>query len=185
MSGSTTATVISLVAGLASTAVGTVGAIEASNAQKNQAEYQADMAEYNADIAEGNAQIAEEEGRRAKREADQAATRKRQETALLVGNQRARQGASGAQVDAGSNLDLNLDTIEKGELDALQIEEQGQLQELNKQHDAWNLRNQGAKDQSTANLYANKANQYSPLLSASPTVISGTKKASGDFINLF
>ena len=67
--------------------------------------------------------------------------RKRQETSLLVGKQRAQAGASGAQIDSGSHLDSQLDLREKGELDALSIEEQGERAAYNQEVQAWNQRN--------------------------------------------
>ncbi len=167
-----TTTIIGTVAALASSAVGVASSVEQSNNQKAQLQHQADLAEYNAKLTEDKAQITEDEGRRAKREADEAATRKRQEAALMVGSQRSKQGASGAQVDIGSNLDLNLDTTERGELNALQQEEQGKWQDHNKKLEAWNLRSQGTLDQLSADAYNKKAQQYSPLLNSAPTLLN-------------
>ncbi len=182
--GSTTAAVIGAIAAVSSAAVGVVTNIEQTNVKKAQAEYSADMAEYNAKVAEGNAQIAEEAGRQAKKEADENATRKRQETALLIGKQRATQAASGAQVGVGSSLDANLDIAERGELDALQLEEQGKWQNYNKKIDAWGARNQGAALQSQASMYSNQANSYSPLLENSKTLLSAGNKTTNQFIKM-
>ncbi len=179
-----TTTIIGTAAALATSAVGVAKSLEQSNNQKAQLEHEANLAEYNAQITEDKAQIVEEEGKQAKREADEAATRKRQEAALMVSSQRSKQGASGAQVDVGSNLDLNLDTVERGELDALQLEEQGKLQGHNKQLQAWNLRNQGTIDQLAADTYSDKAKEYSPMLNSAPTLINEGKKSANAFINL-
>ncbi len=176
--------IIGAVTALAGSAMSVASGMEQTNAQQEHAKYQASMAEYNAKVAEGNAQIAEDEGKRAKQAADEAATRKRQETSLLIGQQRAKQGASGAQVNIGSNLDTNLDFAERGELDALQLEEQGKWQDYNKRIDAQNHRNQAGVLQTQATNYSNQANQYSPLLSNGQTLLTGIKKTSTDFINL-
>ncbi len=178
------ASAIAAITAVAGTAVSVATSVEQSNTQRRQAEYQADMSKYNAKVAEGNAQLAEQEGQRAKQEAHKAATRKRQETSLLIGQQRAKQGASGSQVDAGSNLDFNLDLAERGELDAMQIKEQGKWQDYNKKLDAWGTRSQGAIHTSQANKFSNQANQYSPFLSNGKTLLSDIENTSGQFINL-
>ncbi len=167
---------VSVVAALASTAMTVASSVEQSNTQREQADYQAGMAEYNAKVAENNARYAEDEGKQLKQQADEAATRKRQETALLIGQQRAKQGASGAVIDVGSNLDLSLDTAERGELDALQLEEQGYWQDYNKRLDAQNYRSQGAVANSQADMYSSKANQYSPMLQTGNTILTGANK---------
>lgn len=53
--------------------------------------------------------------------------------------------SSTPQVDAGAALDLNLDTTEKGELDALALQEQGLQQDYMKRVEAWNLREQAVQ----------------------------------------
>ncbi len=179
--GTTTMAVISTVTAIASAAMGTYGAVQQSQAQKDQAKYQSDMAEYNAKIAEQQAQMAEYEGAEVKREAYEAGVKKRQEAAQIVGSQRASQAASGAVVDAGSALDVNLDTTEKGELDALQLQEQGAWQDYNKRIDAWSYRNQSAASQSQSAMYSNKASQYSPFLDGADSLLSSMKKVGSGF----
>ncbi len=173
--------IISAVAGIGGTAVGVYSAFQQADAQKAQAEYQADMANYNAQVAEGNAQMAEYEGKEIQRQAYEDSLKKRQEAAHIVGTQRAQQAASGAQVDVGSALDLNLDTAEKGELDALAIQEQGQWGDYNKKIDAWNLRSQGAKSEAESKKYSIQAQQVSPFLKATPTLLSGMKQVGTSF----
>ncbi len=174
--GTTAMAVISAVTAIASAAMGTYGAVQQANAQKQQAEYQSDMAAYGAQVAEQQAQMAEYEGAELKRQAYEDGVKKRQEAAKIVGAQRAGQAASGVAVDVGSALDLNLDTTEKGELDALQIQEQGAWQDYNKRIDAWNYRNQAAVSQSKSDMYSNKAHQYTPLLDGAQTLLSHSKK---------
>ena len=123
---SSTAALLGAAVTLASTAVGTWSAVSRQEEQRKQAEFSADMARRNAQIAEENARMAEEEARQTRADSYDKAVCKRQETSLLVGKQRAQAGASGAQIDSGSHLDSQLDLREKGELDALSIEEQGE-----------------------------------------------------------
>ena len=120
---SSTAALLGAAVTFASTAVGTWSAVSRQEEQRKQAEFSADMARRNAQIAEENARMAEEEARQTRADSYDKAVRKRQETSLLVGKQRAQAGASGAQIDSGSHLDSQLDLREKGELDALSIEE--------------------------------------------------------------
>ena len=138
---SSTAALLGAAVTLASTAVGTWSAVSRQEEQRKQAEFSADMARRNAQIAEENARMAEEEARQTRADSYDKAVRKRQETSLLVGKQRAQAGASGAQIDSGSHLDSQLDLREKGELDALSIEEQGERAAYNQEVQAWNQRN--------------------------------------------
>ena len=130
---SSTAALLGAAVTLAGTAVGTWSAVSRQEEQRKQAEFAADMARRNAQIAEENARMAEEEAGQARADSYDAAVRKRQETALLIGRQRAQAGASGAQIDSGSHLDSQLDLREKGELDALSIEEQGERAAYNQE----------------------------------------------------
>ncbi len=177
----TTSAVITAVTALASAAVGTYSAVQQAQSQKDQAEYQSDMAEYNAAIAEQQAQVAEYEGAEAKRSAYNESVKKRQEAAQIVGKERADQAAAGVAVDVGSSLDLNLDTTEKGELDALALKEQGAWQDYNKRLDAWSYRNQSAAQQSKADQYSQQATQYSPLLSGTKSVLSSSGSVRSSF----
>lgn len=95
--------------GLLGTAVSSVGAYQQAQQQKSAAEYQAA-------VAQQNQGLAQEQARAQRKEGYEGMIRKRQEVAGLIGAQRAVAGASGAQVDQGSFLDLNLDTVEKGEM---------------------------------------------------------------------
>ncbi len=174
-------TTLGIITAIASTAAGVYGSIQSASAQQQQAEYQSDMAAYNSQVAEINAQNAEYEGKEAKKTAYEESLEKRQQAALMVGQQRAAQGASGASVDVGSALDLNLDTVEKGAIDAFNIQEQGYWQDYNKRVEAWNYRNQAAGLQAQSSMYSNQASAYSPLLSATPSLLSGVSKLGGSF----
>ncbi|WP_415966148.1 hypothetical protein [Desulfovibrio piger] len=111
---SSTAALLGAAVTLAGTAVGTWSAVSRQEEQRKQAEFAADMARRNAQMAEENARMAEEEAGQARADSYDAAVRKRQETALLIGRQRAQAGASGAQIDSGSHLDSQLDLRETG-----------------------------------------------------------------------
>lgn len=139
--GTTTAALLGAAVTLASTAAGAWSAVNRQQEQRRQAEFSADMARRNAQMAEENARTADEEARRIRADSHDQAVRKRQETALLAGKQRARAGASGAQIDSGSHLDSQLDIRERGELDALAIEEQGERAAYGQEVQAWNQRN--------------------------------------------
>ena len=68
----------------------------------------------------------------------------RQETARLIGRQRAAAGASGAVVDVGSNLDLQADTAAQGEIDAINTYNQALDRAYNYDVQAVNYGNQAA-----------------------------------------
>ena len=109
-----TAMTLSLGATALSTGMGVISSIQQGKAQSEQAKYQAEAAKENQQLEESAASAERRQGY------DNMVTR-RQETAKLIGKQRAAAGASGAAVDVGSNLDLQLDTAQQGELDAINI----------------------------------------------------------------
>lgn len=153
--------------GLLGTAVSSVGAYQQAQQQKSAAEYQAA-------VARQNQGLAEEQARAQRKEGYEGMIRKRQEVAGIIGSQRAVAGASGAQVDQGSFLDLTLDTAEKGEMDALAIYQQG----LDKAH---NTEIQGWNSGAQAQAYAWQAGRSDPLLAAGTTAIGGLTKVGSNF----
>lgn len=153
--------------GLLGTAVSSVGAYQQAQQQKYAAEYQAA-------VAQQNQGLAQEQARAQRKEGYEGMIRKRQEVAGLIGAQRAVAGASGAQVDQGSFLDLNLDTVEKGEMDALAIFQQGLDKARNSEIQGWNS---GAQ----AQAYAWQAGRSNPLMAAGTTAIGGLTKVGSNF----
>ena len=160
------------------------GAYQTSQAQQQQADYQSKMANYNAQVAEKNAQLAEEQGRQAKKEGYENKLKKRQEVAGLIGEQRAAQGAGGTVVDVGSNLDLTLDTTEKGEIDALALEQQGLDKDYQSRLQAWNYRAQGAADASASKQYSAVSGSINPWASAGSTLIGGLANVGSNYYNM-
>ena len=174
---SSTAALLGAAVTLASTAVGTWSAMSRQEEQRKQAEFSADMARRNAQIAEENARMAEEEARQTRADSYDKAVRKRQETSLLVGKQRAQAGASGAQID--SHLDSQLDLREKGELDALSIEEQGERAAYNQEVQAWNQRNAAQGSQARERQLRSKSS--TDYLSLSKTLLNGAGRLGNNF----
>lgn len=100
--------------GLAGGAVNAYGQIQASKAQ-------ADADNFNAQVAEQNAAIATQKQQWAGEEGDQNAAISQMKTAAKVGATKANQGASGVEVGTGSNADVITSEREIGMLDALTI----------------------------------------------------------------
>ena len=148
----------SLVA-LVGTGLSTVGAYQQAKAQKSQAEY-------NAAIATKNQELAEEQAAAQRREGYENMVKKRQEVAGVIASQRAAMGASGAQVDRGSFLDLELDTAEKGEIDALALYQRGLDAAYNTEVQGWNYGQQ-------AKAYESQADNINPGWAAAGTAIGG------------
>lgn len=138
--------------------VGAVGSVYQNSVASAQARAQSQQAQDNADIANQNAKLAEEEARQARREGYENKLKKRQEVAGIIGEQRAAQGASGALVDSGSFMDLSLDTVDKGEADAIKMEQQGFDTAYQKELEAYNYRNQANQYQAQAIDYKRSAN---------------------------
>lgn len=153
--------IIALGTTLVGTAVSAYGQYSAAKAANEQADYQAKVAANNAATAEMEAKFAEQQGQR-------NAEAQRRRTAIAIGAQRARMGASGAVVDSGSFLDLTLDTAKQGELDAMALLEEGQMQ-------AWRSRVQGSNFMAQSNLY--KSSKTNPFLAAGGTLLEGAGRA--------
>ena len=123
---------VAAAASIASAVVGVAGAIQSSEAAQAQANYQAQVARNNAVIAERKAQDAVQLG---KVEGD----KRRRLTRSRISLQRAKLAASGQLVDAGTALDLTVDTAAFGELDALTIESNARRQAQGFRHQATNF----------------------------------------------
>lgn len=146
---------------LLGTAVSAYGQYQATSAVNKQADYQAKVAANNAQTAEMEAKFAEQQGQR-------NAEEQRRRTAIMVGAQRAKMGASGAVVDTGSFLDLTLDTAKQGELDAMALVNEGRME-------AWRARVQGTNYQAQSALY--KSSKTNPFLAAGGTLLEGAGRA--------
>lgn len=146
---------------LLGTGVQAYGQYQAANAANKQADYQAKVAANNAATAEMEAQYAEQQGQR-------NAEAQRRKTAVMVGAQRARMGASGAVVDTGSFLDLTLDTVKSGELDAMALLNEGKME-------AWRARVQGTNLKAQSELY--KSSKTNPYLAVGGTLLEGAGRA--------
>ena len=134
-----------------------VNNVQNVKAQNAQLDYQARVNENNAKMAEQNAAFA-------RAQAVRNATEKRKETAVLIGKQRARMGASGAVVGTGSFLDTILSTREEGEKDAMSLMQQGDLE-------SWKHLNQANQYYHQAGLSrASKADTRSAVIGS---VLSG------------
>lgn len=185
-------------------AVGTaVSSYSQGAAQQNAARQQAtqammqgmmenESAQFQANVANMNAEMAEDEGKEAKKIGYDNAQKARLQAAQVVGEQRSAMAASGAQVDQGAFLDLALDTAEKGELDALALNEQGLWADYNKRMEGANFRANAtgartaggmalAKGNAQSSLFNAQANSYSPWLSAGTSLIGGLGSALGTY----
>lgn len=166
----TTAAIIAGVTAAASLA----GTGMSMQAQQKQAQQQKASAEYQAKIAEQNQELAQEQAASVKRQGYDDAQRQRLKAAGIIGTQRAIAGASGVTVDTGSNLDLTMETAEKGELDALAIQQQS----LDKAH---NLQIQGWNSGQQAQAYAWQADSIDPTAGMVGTALGGLAKAGSNF----
>ena len=124
--------IVAAAASIASAVVGVAGAAYSGAAAEAQANYQAQVARNNAVIAERKAQDAIRLG---KVEGD----KRRRLTRSRISLQRAKLAASGQLVDAGTALDLTVDTAAFGELDALTIESNARRQAQGFRYQATNF----------------------------------------------
>ena len=161
MSASTAATIATVVSvgQVAGLAMSAYGVYADSQAQKDQANYQAGVARNNKIISDRNAADITKQG---KDEANRYRARVRQ----LEAQQTVSLVAQGADVTEGSNVDLLADTAELGEFDA-------QIIESNAGRAAYNARVEGMNFQAQAGLYKAKANAQMPAFSGATTLLSG------------
>lgn len=189
ISGTTAAviTAVTAVASLAGTVVSGIAQQQAAQQQAEQQEaaarYQQQVADRNRQIAQQNQELAEEQARAARKEGWDAAVKRRQEVASIIGAQRARQGASGTAIDAGSNLDLNMSTAEQGEIDALALQQQGLDKARNLEMQAWGYGNEAQNQQSASQNYAWQAsNVQGPSgLATAGTILGAVGQAGSMF----
>lgn len=144
-----------------STGVGVYSAISSSQAQQRQLEAQAEQSRYQAEIANQNSKLAEQETSAKRREGYENMIAKRQETAKLIGKQRAALGASGAALDIGSTLDMVADTAEQGEIDAINAYNRGIDESYRTQIQAWNYGQQAAGNLAAADSHDSAASAAS------------------------
>ena len=160
--------VIGLASTIGSAVMGGISAVQQAKAQNAQVEY-------NAQAAENNAKAAQAEADYARNQAWRNANEKRKETALLIGAQRAKMGASGAVVDAGSFLDLSLSSAEQGELDAMALVQEGDLA-------AWQAEQQRDGYLQNANMSRSSKVSTSGVLAGS--LLSGAANVGGAYFAL-
>ena len=82
-------------------------------------------------------------------------------------------------IDSGSHLDSQLDLREKGELDALSIEEQGERAAYNQEVQAWNQRNAAQGSQARERQLRSKSS--TDYLSLSKTLLNGAGRLGNNF----
>lgn len=169
--GGTALTIASIAATALSTGIGVMGSIQQSRMQQQQAEYQAD-------VARQNQQLAEQQASAERKQGYENMIAKRQETAKLIGRQRAAAGASGAVVDVGSNLDLQADTAAQGEIDAINLYNQGLDRAYNSEIQAWNYGSQAEAYDSQASAAGSNA-----WMSAAGTALGGIASIGSTWAN--
>lgn len=129
-----------------------MGAYKQSNAQRQQALY-------NARIAQNNARVAEMRASDAKFRGEEAAKLKAMRTSQLFGAQRAAQGKSGVLVGQGSAGRVTQDTLTLGQLD------QGNIR-YNADVEAYGFGTEAENFRTTANLERATARSISPGFAA-------------------
>lgn len=104
---------------------------------------QAKLAEYNAKVSENNATVDEIKAQDAIARGYQEETIHRKSTRQIIGSQRASFAAQGVEVNDGSALDVQLDVVRLGELDAITIR-------TNAAREAWGYKVDAMNDKASA-----------------------------------
>ena len=141
------ALVTGIVSSVLGTTMGVVSGIQNSNAQKAQADYQAEVARQNARIANQNASNERQEG-------IEEARLTRMKNLQKVASQQSSLAANNVDISSGTALDIVEDTATMGELDALNTRYNSETRANAYEQQANNYNNQAQLDAITGqNVY--------------------------------
>ncbi len=155
---------IPIVLGVASLVASVGGAVMQGYSQSQAANYNAQVARNNQIIAQQNANLALQQGQ----VAEQA---QQQKTAQMIGGLEAQEGASGVELSSGSPLSVRSSAAETGELDALTIRYNAQLQ-------ARNYMTQASSFGAQAGLYSAQSNW-----AVANSILGGASSVSDKWLN--
>ena len=168
--------------GMSMIPVATGAAIGAINS-RNEAKQAKALADYNAKLSEREAQQSENVAAQTRRQGYDAMRRSQLEGAVDLGALRAKQGASGAVVDAGSNLDSSLNQAERTATNSAAIFEDANNRAYNNQISAWRQRAEADRQRAAGKMNASSAKSRTILgginglgrsaLSVADRIISG------------
>ena len=161
------AIVTSIVATVVSTTLGVVSSVQSANAQKAQANYQAEVAKPNAKTAQANADQKRQEGIEESR-------LQRMKNIQKIGAQKAALAANGIDVSEGTALDIVEDTAAMGELDALTTRYNAETRAIAYEAEANNFNNQASLD-----TFAGKNAYSAGMTNAFATGFGGLANAAG------
>jgi len=162
------------------TGVSMLGGYESSRAQAAYANYQAQVARNNAIIEQQNAELAIRQGQVAEEQ-------QYQQTGQRMGAIVAQQAASGVNPNSGSALDVRTSTAEMGELNALTVRYNSQLQARNAMIGAMSYGAQAGLLQSQAGFdtTAGYLNMGSSLLGGAGSVANRWLQYNQQGVNVF
>lgn len=142
-----------------SAGVSAYGAIQQGKAQSAALEYQAQVARNNQTIASQYSQQAIADG-------ENKVAAKQQQTAQMIGAQRAAMAANGVDLDSGSPLRLQEDSAKLGNLDALTIRNNAAREAYGYQLQGLSYAQQAQLDQSAADnaVTAGNLNAFSSIV---------------------
>lgn len=133
----------------------------------SQAKGQTDQASYSADRFDTNAKLADQQANDAITRGELDASAHDRKVKLLIGQQRAKMGAQGADLSSGSALDIQKDTAGLGAEDILQIKN-------NAYREAWGYRVQADDYRRQADLQRSSGKN-----SSRNTILTGLSEAVG------
>lgn len=142
------------------------GAVSEYYAMQAQSAYQRQIAEIDQKLSAFQAESVIKQGK-------QAAKEHKQETSALIGSQRAALAAQGLDPNAGTALEIQVQTAERGARDAVTI-----------RNNAW-LTAWGIKVEATNRKYASAFQQMGSRNAAQSTIVTGGMNATGSFARAY
>ena len=170
-SAATAAAATSAAIGIAGVGLSAYGMYQNAQAQNAASQNAAAQAQYQSQVAKQNADMANAAAREDRYQGYLNSEAQKRKTAQVIGEQRAAEGASGAVVDNGSFMDVTLDTAERGTLDALALQHQGDIQAWKDEIQATNYTNQAALQSASAAAYGSQ--YHDPLMAAGGSLLQG------------
>ena len=163
------------IASIAATAIGTGVSMYG---QEQQASAQAASASYAAKVASNNQILANNEAQDAIARGQVADQQKANQTAQLIGRDRAASAANGVDVNSGSAVALQSDSAGAGELDQLTITSNATREAAGYTNEGINYQNQASADEASS-----KNDLQAGNLSAVSTVVNGAGGVASQWYN--
>ncbi|MFM0614531.1 hypothetical protein PQR37_10800 [Paraburkholderia nemoris] len=163
--------------GYVSLAMAAAGAVASAEGAQQQANATASADRYQAQVAKNNQTIATQYAAQATADGENQVAAKQQQTAQMIGGERAAMAANGIDLDSGSALRIQSDTAKLGQLDALTIKNNAARAAYGYQLQGLSYGQQASLDESSAANAVSAGN-----LNAFSSIVGGASSVGGKWV---